>query len=215
MSFRFMLWLGLWGGLLLNSQAGAAESGFKVESGLASYQVYQRSPEGTADVALGGTSDQAGTLKATVHQEGLPLARFEGKDLGKVGWGAGQGDSPGPAGRGPYRIELELHAAEGSLHRLGYRSDHVLVGDLWLLAGQSNMEGVGNMVEVEAPSDGVNIYRMRHEWDQAVEPIHRLYESPTRCTSRATRNSRGKRPMPRRPKPPRGPGWDCLSPSRW
>ena len=39
------------------------------------------------------------------------------------------------------------------------------------------MQGIGDLLNVEAPSDRVNVFRMRHEWDNAAEPLHRLYES--------------------------------------
>jgi sialate O-acetylesterase len=47
---------------------------------------------------------------------------------------------------GPYRLELRI-AGEP----LGVVVEHVLVGDLWILAGQSNMEGVGDLDDVERP----------------------------------------------------------------
>ena len=57
-------------------------------------------------------------------------------------------------------------------------ADNVLVGDLWVLAGQSNMEGVGDLVDVEPPSPFVHSYQSREEWALAEEPLHWLGESP-------------------------------------
>ena len=55
----------------------------------------------------------------------------------------------------------------------------VLVGDLWVLAGQSNMEGVGDLTpEVETPSPTVHAFASREEWEVASEPLHWLGESP-------------------------------------
>lgn len=55
----------------------------------------------------------------------------------------------------------------------------VLVGDLWVLAGQSNMEGVGDLTpEVETPSPRVHAFASREEWEVAEEPLHWLGESP-------------------------------------
>ena len=53
-----------------------------------------------------------------------------------------------------------------------------LVGDLWVLAGQSNMEGVGNLAEVETPHPLVHSFQSREEWAVAEEPLHWLGESP-------------------------------------
>ena len=56
----------------------------------------------------------------------------------------------------------------------------VLVGDLWMLAGQSNMEGVGLLSEVEAPSAFVHSLQSQERWAIAEEPLHWLSESPRR-----------------------------------
>jgi hypothetical protein len=62
-------------------------------------------------------------------------------------------------------------------------AQNVYVGDLWVLAGQSNMEGVGDLTDVETPSPFVHSYQSREEWAIAEEPLHWLGESPplSRC----------------------------------
>lgn len=55
---------------------------------------------------------------------------------------------------------------------------NVLVGDLWVLAGQSNMEGVGDLVDVETPHPLVHSFQSRESWAPAEEPLHWLGESP-------------------------------------
>jgi sialate O-acetylesterase len=54
----------------------------------------------------------------------------------------------------------------------------VLVGDLWLLAGQSNMEGNGDLIDVETPSPLVHSYQSREVWAVAEEPLVWHDESP-------------------------------------
>ena len=54
----------------------------------------------------------------------------------------------------------------------------VFVGDLWILAGQSNMEGIGDLIDVEQPSPFVHSYQSREQWAIAEEPLHWLDESP-------------------------------------
>lgn len=54
----------------------------------------------------------------------------------------------------------------------------IFVGDLWVLAGQSNMEGVGNLVDVTPPSPAVMMLGMDGKWRQAEEPLHWLIDSP-------------------------------------
>ena len=55
---------------------------------------------------------------------------------------------------------------------------NVFVGDLWVLAGQSNMEGVGDLINVETPHPLVHSFQSREQWLPAEEPLHWLGESP-------------------------------------
>lgn len=55
---------------------------------------------------------------------------------------------------------------------------NLLVGDLWILAGQSNMAGMGRMRDVEPPGAAVHLFDMARRWGPAVEPLHRLSTSP-------------------------------------
>ena len=54
----------------------------------------------------------------------------------------------------------------------------VFVGDLWVLAGQSNMEGVGDLVDVTPPHPQIMLLGMDGKWGQAEEPLHWLVDSP-------------------------------------
>ena len=56
------------------------------------------------------------------------------------------------------------------------------VGDVWLLAGQSNMEGAGRMREKDFeeamhPDPAIRAYYMRDQWDAANPQLHQLWES--------------------------------------
>ena len=53
----------------------------------------------------------------------------------------------------------------------------VLVGDVWILAGQSNMQGCGNLNNAMEPHRFVRAYFMRDEWGVAVEPVTNLAEA--------------------------------------
>ena len=52
------------------------------------------------------------------------------------------------------------------------------MGDLWVLAGQSNMEGVGDLIDVTPPNPRVMLLGMDGKWAQAEEPLHWLVDSP-------------------------------------
>ncbi|HVF10752.1 MAG TPA: sialate O-acetylesterase [Abditibacteriaceae bacterium] len=51
--------------------------------------------------------------------------------------------------------------------------------DVWVLAGQSNMQGVGELDAVLAPDERVWSFSSAGRWEIAEEPLHRLWESFT------------------------------------
>ncbi len=111
-----------------------------------------------ADTRRGETRAGSGQLHLKVAIEVL-----QRDALGKATVRGESGDSTDLPVGGPYAIR----GATG-----------VLVGDIWVLAGQSNMEGVGDLVDVEEPSPFVHSFQSREEWAIAEEPLHWLYESP-------------------------------------
>src|SRR5205823_282630 len=62
-------------------------------------------------------------------------------------------------------------------------------GDVWVLAGQSNMEGIGNMTGAAKPHPLIRSFSMRREWRPAIEPLHILGESPDACHNNRTQVS--------------------------
>ncbi len=68
---------------------------------------------------------------------------------------------------GPYRIDVRLEDAT-----FVFTINQILVGDLWILAGQSNMEGHGDLVNVQPPVELVHSFDMADEWMMAKEPLH-------------------------------------------
>lgn len=72
---------------------------------------------------------------------------------------------------GPYDITLAAGNESVTVRR-------VWVGDVWLLAGQSNMQGCGNLKSAPRPHPLVHAMYMDDHWDVAKEPIHFLAESP-------------------------------------
>src|SRR5262249_59089266 len=49
---------------------------------------------------------------------------------------------------------------------------------LGVLAGQSNMQGGGDVIDVAPPNDQVMVLGMSGEWSRAEEPLHWLADSP-------------------------------------
>jgi sialate O-acetylesterase len=75
---------------------------------------------------------------------------------------------------GPYTVQVKSGNDSVTVKDL-------LVGDLWLLVGQSNMEGVGNLnQQVEPPHPMVHVHSQDDSWALAKEPLHRLPDAADR-----------------------------------
>jgi len=96
-----------------------------------------------------------GEIELTVRRAGGRFAEIDGL----------------PAG-GPYTIT----ATEESGGPAATVAD-VLVGDLWVLAGQSNMQGIGEISERLPPLSKAAMLSFDRTWKPAVEPLHRFWET--------------------------------------
>lgn len=79
-----------------------------------------------------------------------------------------------PAG-GLYRIETCLRQQENTPLEWALRGDvvnHVGVGDLFVIAGQSNSAGYGKDTVYDPPELGVHIYKNSDQWDLAAHPLN-------------------------------------------
>jgi sialate O-acetylesterase len=158
--------------LLTLSAALLAAQAISIVKGPADNQVYQRGPDGKADIAIElSVSDGEGkNVYASIKRGIVPVVGFVALDLGKVNGGKLAGTLKGVPTGGPYKIEFRTNRAGAAM---AARLD-VLVGDIWLLAGQSNMEGVGDLIDLEQPSKHVNSFNQSDEWVLAKEPLHEL-----------------------------------------
>jgi Carbohydrate esterase, sialic acid-specific acetylesterase len=68
-----------------------------------------------------------------------------------------------------YRVEFRIPGTNAAT-----AVNDLLVGDLWVLAGQSNMEGVGDLVDTEMPNELVHNFDMADNWMVAEDPLHSL-----------------------------------------
>jgi sialate O-acetylesterase len=146
----------------------------RIDRGAADYQVFQRGPANAADVRVEGTASGAPgkAVEARVLRAGMPLAGFDWKPAGKVESGRWQAELKALPAGGPYRLEFRVAGVQDVAS-----VSHVLVGDLWVLAGQSNMEGVGNLEDLPLPSAMVNSLDMTDTWVVAEDPLHRLVDA--------------------------------------
>jgi sialate O-acetylesterase len=143
--------------------------------GLAEGQVLQRlnsrganaeiflSPAAKGLPVLATISGSRGALKGW---KARPVGQSKGKPLTVTLTGI-------PAG-GPYRLELQVGKDRAQVRQF-------FVGDVWILAGQSNMEGVGDMTAPAKRHPLIRAFSMRREWVLAADPLHLLAESPDKC----------------------------------
>ena len=145
----------------------------KIKSPVAS-QVFQRNVNGRAVIplALDESAKDATLVDAAVVAENQDpttnkqladrVTLFEGKLVGV------------PVG-GPYKVNLAIKKNNQLVMK---EVGPVFVGDLWVLAGQSNMEGMGDLIDVTPPHPMVMSLGMNGKWARAEEPLHWLVDSP-------------------------------------
>ena len=103
----------------------------------------------------------------------FPIADW--KTVGRVNSGKWSAVVAAVPTGGPYRLDLRIAGSTDTVS-----VSNLLVGDLWLLAGQSNMEGVGNLTDLPMTSPLVNSFDMTDHWVVASDPLHRLPDSTDR-----------------------------------
>jgi type 1 glutamine amidotransferase len=132
------------------------------------FRVYQRDVNGKSDIAivLDDSVKDAKVLSASLSPGGgntrIAFNQAESKLVAV------------PVG-GPYRITCQVKVGE-KVEPIAI--GNVFVGDLWVLSGQSNMEGVGDLVDVTQPNPRVMLLGMDGHWGIAEEPLHWLIDSP-------------------------------------
>lgn len=93
---------------------------------------------------------------------------------------------------GPYELTLWDEESRVEL-------TDIYVGDLWLLGGQSNMEGAGKWRDAqkaydENPNPSIRAYYMNETWGVAKTQLHQLWESIDECISGFYRSYRKNSP---------------------
>ncbi|SDU02881.1 sialate O-acetylesterase [Verrucomicrobium sp. GAS474] len=148
----------------------------RIETGLSEGQVLQRRGKRGATVVLKGitTSSTPSRVTATLFEGHQTLAGWRNRVVGRAAKGNFSACLPEIPAGGPYRLELRTGKETARIASL-------FVGDLWLLAGQSNMEGSANRSGAALPDPRIRAFSMRREWRLAEEPLHVKAESPDSC----------------------------------
>lgn len=160
--------------LLLLAAMAVVASGqtIQVTSGAAPYQVFQRGFNGKADIKISGTATDADgkQVEARLLRGIVPIFGLTWKKYGAIANGKWEATLASVPTGGPYKLEVRVEGTKNTT-----QVESLLVGDLWVLAGQSNMEGVGNLEFVQAPDDKVHTIDMVNErWQIAEEPLHNI-----------------------------------------
>jgi sialate O-acetylesterase len=152
----------------------ASADEIRITSGPVDNQVFQRTAEQTTAISLSGTATGKKVNGKDVEARLLaansnPLPGFDWSSIGKIQKLQWSGELKGIPVGGPYRLEVRLQGSDTTIS-----TANLLVGDLWVLAGQSNMEGHGDLVDVQQPSQLVHSFDMADRWLVAEEPLHTL-----------------------------------------
>lgn len=139
-------------------------------SGLVNHQVIQRNDSMRADLRLAGSATPRANgkyIEARVLQDGAAVTGLDWTPLVRAAAGRWSGELRNVPAGGPYRIEVRVSGVPGVA-----AAEDILVGDLWILAGQSNMEGYGNLTDVQQPLKQVHSFDMVDRWLVATDPLH-------------------------------------------
>jgi sialate O-acetylesterase len=157
--------------------------------GPSDHRVYQRDLNDQTDIPY------SLRLKAPLSGRVEVRMKGAGSDLEESGWtyrtSMGQlrdetvfeGVIEGVA-TGSYRLQFRIMDTVSEELIAQAHIEPIFVGDLWILAGQSNMQGCGTLLNVEEPQTGVSCFYLDDSWGMAEDPLCRYYEAvdPVHCS---------------------------------
>lgn len=148
----------------------------KFETGFFDNGVLQRNEKDCCEQNFNGICKAAGTVLVSVSKKGKTVAGLSRMKAGCSAKGRFSGTVTGVPAGGPYDFQFSIADGSGREHET-MTVKNIMVGDLWILAGQSNMQGCGRMEHALEPEKEVRAYYMNDRWDLAQDPIHNLYQA--------------------------------------
>ncbi len=146
-----------------------------IDSGVTPYQVVQRGEDDTADLCVGGrtTAPDGTTVEARLLEFGQPVPAFTWQCVGRVEGGCFSATLASVPTGGEYTLQLRT-LDDGGECLCSADVHGMLVGDLWMLGGQSNMQGIGRLASkhIEPPTPLAHSFDMADRWVTAKEPLH-------------------------------------------
>ena len=149
----------------------------EILQGLMDRQVLQRNGKNLCETKITGRCMEPGHLEIKVTRNKRSLVGFNWKALARVRGGEFSCMLKGIPVGGPYQIALRLVSQDKKKLLEQTTFKEVLVGDVWILAGQSNMEGLGYLKDAAKPDPRVRAFTMDDRWRTAKDPIHKLHEA--------------------------------------
>ena len=150
-----------------------AQQALRILTGVSSSQVLQRDGD-SGSLTVSGEAAGDGSIFATITAQGRALPSWSQREVGRAANGKWTAQLMKIPVGGPYRIALRLSRAPQSEVVV----DEVLVGDVWVLAGQSNMVGRARLNAPEQPHPMVRMQLPDFRWRVAEEPLHERKEGP-------------------------------------
>ncbi len=147
----------------------------KIQHGLMQGQVLQRDLEGQGSARVTGSCRGGGAVERRVLKNGMGLRGLSWAPAGAAAGRRFEAQLENLPTGGPYHIEFRIQGRERASETVAV--EDVFVGDVWILAGQSNMQGVGNMEHAPRPHAKVRAFYTRDEWGMAAESLHFLAEA--------------------------------------
>lgn len=160
----------------MEEQRSAERFGAVITKGPTAWQILQREPY-EAVVKLKGKyylhqTHTDAKICVRVLEENTCRAVFPWREASRAERRSWQAEFRLPTG-GPYRIETKLDVLiDGTpVEVRGDMISHLYVGDLYVVAGQSNAVGFGREAVDDAPMLGVHMLRGSGMWDIASHPL--------------------------------------------
>ncbi len=186
-------------GLWAQSHAAEKYGTIRIVSGLDAGRVYQRRDQDAATLEITGLAHPSDAqLKYRVMRHNQTVEGFDWSPIILSPEGAWAMKAEALPTGGPFRFEFRLEDA--SSRRLDQRQvANVYVGDLYLLAGQSNMDGCGPLESpwVQEPITSVRYFSLADAWSVAEDPMHFCSEAlyPVYLTSYNPSSPTGRSPI--------------------
>jgi sialate O-acetylesterase len=154
--------------------------GVIIEKGPMDWQVVQRDPRGQGRFALAGrwVFETAGQVEIRIADEesGAPLTpALDWHPVATRRDGTWSGELADVPAGGLYRIETRFRNEGNPAGEWSPRGDmrhHLGVGELWLIAGQSNAAGYGRGTIPDPPELGLHLLRNNERWALATHPLN-------------------------------------------